>query len=212
QPRGLWDNEVPHTSVEEAAACYQQALSRYPLTETVHLLGHSFGGWVALELAARLEAAGIMPASLVLVDSDAPEPGTREYTDIQALMSLAELFEMRGCSLELTEERLASLTLPRRLEVMLERLVARGILPKQTKVSALAGIYRVFSTNIRTAYRPTALPSTAPVLVMAKEASPELLSDWQAVVPTLRGVCGEGNHIELLTSPCVQALSELLRR
>ncbi|MFP1890397.1 amino acid adenylation domain-containing protein [Lonsdalea quercina] len=212
QPRGLWGSEVPHTSVEAAAACYQQALSRYSLTENVHLLGHSFGGWVALELAARLETAGIVPASLLLVDSDAPEPQTREYTDIQALMSLAELFEMRGCSLELTEERLASLSLTRRLEVMLERLIAQGVLPKQTKVSALAGIYRVFSTNIRTAYRPTALPSMAPVLVMAKEASPKLLSDWQAVVPTLRGVYGEGNHIELLTSPCVQTLSELLRR
>ncbi|WP_094117840.1 non-ribosomal peptide synthetase [Lonsdalea britannica] len=212
QPRGLWGNEVPHSSVESAAACYQQALSRYPLTETVHLLGHSFGGWVALEMAARLESAGTLLTSLVLVDSDAPAPAAREHTDVQALMLLIRLFEMRGSSLGLTEEYLASLTLPRRLEVMLERLIAQEIFPQQTKVEALASIYRVFSTNIRTAYRPTALPSIAPYLVMEKEASPQQLSEWQAVVPTLQGGYGEGNHITLLESPCVQALSEVLRR
>ncbi|MDE2036696.1 MAG: amino acid adenylation domain-containing protein, partial [Pseudomonas sp.] len=46
QPRGLDGEVVPHSQVEAAARCYLQALEQECPSGPVHLVGHSFGGWV----------------------------------------------------------------------------------------------------------------------------------------------------------------------
>lgn len=58
QPRGLDGEAVPHSQVEAAAQCYLAALAHECPRGPVHLVGHSFGGWVALEMALRLQAMG----------------------------------------------------------------------------------------------------------------------------------------------------------
>ncbi len=71
QPRGMEGQLAPHSNVGAAAAAYLKALDATLPEGQVHLIGHSFGGWVALEMASRLQAHGRV-ASLTLVDSEAP--------------------------------------------------------------------------------------------------------------------------------------------
>ncbi|MEE3650353.1 MULTISPECIES: non-ribosomal peptide synthetase [unclassified Brenneria] len=212
QPRGLLGDAVPHAGVEAAAMHYLRALRRHTLEGPVHLLGHSFGGWVALELAVRLEAEGISPASLTLADSDVPEPVAREYTDLQALMALMELFEMQGEALGIMESDLAALTQPQRLAVLHQRLIARGLLPVKAQVGDLANIFRVFATNIRTGFQPAALPTIASHLVLANDSDARRLAGWQALLPQLQHVYSAGNHIRLLKAPYVRLLADTLKR
>jgi pimeloyl-ACP methyl ester carboxylesterase len=58
--------------VQTLADRHEQVLADAGL-HAVHLVGYSFGGLVALELAHRLELAGHPPRSLVILDTMAPE-------------------------------------------------------------------------------------------------------------------------------------------
>ncbi|WP_144395750.1 alpha/beta fold hydrolase, partial [Pseudomonas sp. Kh7] len=75
QARGLAAGEVPHCSVEVAAACHAQAIEALYPEGPLNLVGHSFGGWVAHAMAIRLQAKGREVRSLTLIDSEAPGAG-----------------------------------------------------------------------------------------------------------------------------------------
>jgi thioesterase domain-containing protein len=106
-PRGLAQGQVPHTSVQAAARAHLAALLRQVSSGPIHPLGHSFGGWIAFEMALQLRALGRTPASVTLVDTDPPAgPKAPEYSHLDALLHLIELFELRGPSLALRREDL----------------------------------------------------------------------------------------------------------
>jgi amino acid adenylation domain-containing protein len=65
--------EVPKERVEEIAAAYLEELDARGLTKKpIVLCGYSFGGYVAYELALRLEERGVPPELLVFFDVLAP--------------------------------------------------------------------------------------------------------------------------------------------
>jgi thioesterase domain-containing protein len=82
QPRGLNNGRVPHSTVPAAARAYLRVIDETYPEGPLHLLGHSFGGWVVFEMALRLRAAGRKVASVTLIDAEAPEGDSilgREY-------------------------------------------------------------------------------------------------------------------------------------
>jgi pimeloyl-ACP methyl ester carboxylesterase len=98
----------------------------------VHLLGHLDGGWVALETALRLPAAGSAVASVTLVDSDVP-PGHGdapvENGRGEAFLALLEALE-RGAerSFGFAPTETGALDEPARRELVSERLRRCGYL------------------------------------------------------------------------------------
>jgi pimeloyl-ACP methyl ester carboxylesterase len=62
---------LPYSTVSAAADGYLAALGEIHSKGPVHLLGHSFGGWVAFEMAKQLTKAGRV-ASLTILDSQPP--------------------------------------------------------------------------------------------------------------------------------------------
>ena len=78
-PRPAW-----FRSVNDIAYLYLDLLERLDLRDAL-LVGHSFGGWVALELAVRSEAR---LARLVLIDSLGLKFGGREERDIADIYAL----------------------------------------------------------------------------------------------------------------------------
>ena len=95
QPRGLDGLGVPYSTVPAAArACLNALKRRHPGTP-INLLGHSFGGWVALEMALQLHASGCAVNSLTIIDSKVPGGAQpREYNRAEALMEMVRLFEL----------------------------------------------------------------------------------------------------------------------
>ncbi|WP_029219939.1 alpha/beta fold hydrolase [Xanthomonas cassavae] len=93
QPRGLQGDPLPHGTVESAAAAYAQSMINELPNRPIHLLGHSFGGWGAFDLARQLAAHGRTVASLTLLDSEAPGGdgmAGRSYTAPAVLERLIE--------------------------------------------------------------------------------------------------------------------------
>lgn len=225
QARGLDGALVPHSSVEAAAVMHVRAIREVQPEGPVHLLGHSFGGWVALQIAHELRAARRAVASLTIIDTEAPDSnGTlgREYTASEALMELVGVLELAaGKSLGIDGAARELLDARGSLQLLHEGCVRVGLLPRGSRPDALRGVLRVFSTALRTGYRPQrAYPDPVRlVLVSDPRREPEAercqhdqtLAAWRRWAPKLTSCHGPGNHVAVLKPPHVQALADGLR-
>jgi thioesterase domain-containing protein len=215
QPQGLMGHEVPHSSVEAAARSYVQALLREHPTGPYHLLGHSFGGWIIFEIAAQMRALGRRPASIAMIDTDAPGQPPREYSRIEALLELAGVFELHATSpLNLKPASFEPLNKTAQLKLLQQRLMQAGLLPAGSDVQDLAAIFRVFATNVRTSYRPRALCEQPVDLLWVPEKAeqtPLSAEAWREWAPDLRLHRLAGNHVTLLDPPHVSGLAHALQ-
>ncbi|OPK55965.1 non-ribosomal peptide synthetase, partial [Ralstonia solanacearum] len=219
QPRGVDGWLVPHSTVEAAAAAYVRALDAGQVERGIHLIGHSFGGWVALDMALQLQAAGHTVASLTLLDCQAPgsEAGWlgRTYTATEVLAKFVEALELAlGKPLGVDSAMLSAADEAEQWRLIHAGMVGAGLIPRRSQPGMLRGPIRTFGAALRTPYRPGRL-YTGPVrLVLADDphASREAneraqyltvsrLRDW---APDLVAWRGPGNHFSLLTPPYVQ--------
>jgi arthrofactin-type cyclic lipopeptide synthetase C len=223
QPRGLVDDQVPHSSVVAAANTYVRAITdQYPVGP-LHLLGHSFGGWVVFEMADQLRSIGRVPDSVTMVDSQLPDSETlREYSNIDVILLMVELFEMSaGQSWKITVEDLRPLSTADRLTLLHAHLVESNLMPKSSHPISLTGVFRTFSTHLQTSYKPhhtyehalnlILLPDTRLGEADAQVHLHDIEQQWRLWAPHLEAWRGSGNHITILRSPHVAMLADLLR-
>jgi len=225
QARGLDGELEPHLDVETAARAYVEAIRRVLPHGPFQLLGHSFGGWIAFEMARQLVAAGEDIATLVLLDSRPPSCGDvarRRYTRVEMLSVLIKHFEASsGHSLPIDMQTLGALSNEQQLSRLLEALTATTIMPKTTQLASIAGLVRVFETNLDADYRPDSIYHGNVRLVGAAEAldidaegiapAVELLARWRVCAPASSAWRCSGNHLTMLTAPHVLRLAEWLR-
>ncbi|UVL75985.1 amino acid adenylation domain-containing protein [Pseudomonas putida] len=221
QARGLDAGAVPHSSVEAAADCHVQAIEALYPEGPVNLVGHSFGGWVAHAIAARLEARGRPVRSLTLIDSEAPGAGGtcgQPYTFGEALQRLIDALQLSaGKSLGMDPATFAQATDDEQLQQLHAGMVRNGLLPARSTPRVLDGTVRTFATALRTVYRPTQA-YTGPVgLVLVDDPGLDALGNarehaamregWQQLMPQLAQWQGPGDHFSILKVPDVFSLA-----
>ena len=224
QPRGLDGLYVPHSTVSAAARAYLNALKKCHHDEPVHLFGHSFGGWVAFEMALQLRSSGRDVTSLTIVDSDVPgedKTARREYNRPEALIEMAHLFELASQrSLNVSLSDLEALSPNEQLELLHQRLVKVQLLPPRSRPDALLGPIRVFEAGLRTSYQPGSLYLGRVCLVLVPDMELDdaanekkfidSINGWRRFAPNLVPLRGRGNHITVLKKPFVDVLANWL--
>jgi len=225
EARGLDGLLVPHTTVPAAAKSYVQAINQIHPEGPVHLLGHSFGGWIVLEMAHRLRAAGRTIESLTIIDSEAPDNDdshAREYNRAEALTNLIEVLEqIAGQPLKISQNDLDSRDDTAQRKLLHERLVRVGLISRRSNPDVLSGPVRTFGACLRTHYSPE---KVYPDLVrLALMDDPKLdeetnlrnqersIEAWRRWAPNLSVWRGPGNHFTILKAPHVQALAAWVR-
>ncbi|RSZ60356.1 non-ribosomal peptide synthase/polyketide synthase [Massilia atriviolacea] len=220
QARGHDGSCVPHATVEAAARAYLPEVRAHAGSGPYRLLGHSFGGWIALELARLLVQAGETVAQVVLVDCEPPGP-VRHSDRLQTLTLFIDLLELdRGQALGVDRARLAGLDEAGQLAYLMERLSAAGVLPPRTPVDKLQGLLRVFGSHLNTSYQPAAPYAGSLLLVNADVAetagsarraamsAPEKLARWQHLAERVEVQMLDGsNHMNILKQPFVDLLA-----
>jgi amino acid adenylation domain-containing protein len=224
QPRGYCGLLAPHIDVPAAAQAYVNAIREIAPLGPYRLIGHSFGGWVVLEMAHQLLSMGHEIEFLAVLDSTPPIPGTghrsRHYSRIDALMKLVELYQLTpGSGFKMTYDELASLPADEQMRLLLTRLIDAKLLPPRTAINTLTGIVRVFETNLNTDYAPASPYPGDLYLVSARDGSngqspgnaDEKAGDWRRLAPKTIHRIVPGNHNTLLTPPHVVHLAALLK-
>ncbi|WP_438328584.1 non-ribosomal peptide synthase/polyketide synthase [Burkholderia pseudomallei] len=225
QPRGLCGTMVPYLDVETAARAYLRSIRKAAPRGPYHLVGHSFGGWVAYEIACRLQEQGERVATLMLLDTE--RPGATDIvrgrkTRVDALAKLVELYEMHlGRPLGVSRDDLAALAHDAQIEHLRAALVRAKILPPSVHPNVLLGVVRVLEMNVNTPYRPAGLyAGTMHVVLIANAKADadldawrdEQVEQWRGLADDVRIVRAGGNHMTMLQPPHAASIAALLER
>ncbi|CRY23671.1 non-ribosomal peptide synthetase [Burkholderia pseudomallei] len=225
QPRGLCGTMVPYLDVETAARAYLRSIQKAAPRGPYHLVGHSFGGWVAYEIACRLQEQGERVATLMLLDTE--RPGATDIvrgrkTRVDALAKLVELYEMHlGRPLGVSRDDLAALAHDAQIEHLRAALVRAKILPPSVHPNVLLGVVRVLEMNVNTPYRPAGLyAGTMHVVLIANAKADadldawrdEQAEQWRGLADDVRIVRAGGNHMTMLQPPHAASIAALLER
>lgn len=222
QPCGMDGSRPPHATVEAMAGCCFLALQARHPQGLVHLLGHSFGGWVALELALRLGMAGQPVASLTLVDAQAPPPRAATLTDAQILQEWLDVIELTlEGALGITVAELMAQRPGDRFVPPQGRMAASGLVPGNAPPEVLRGPVRTFVAALRAAYQHSGrFPGTLHlVLTDDPGRSPEenrqdrdrTIQGWRPWAGRIEVLHAPGNPMTLLRPPHVKVLAAWLQ-
>ena len=187
--RGTHTDLTVDRSVEAAATSALAVLRETRPSGPVVLAGHSAGGVIAYEVAQRLRRDG-------------------RQVDVIVFDSLHRRLAR--------QEAMATRTLPERLWARRPSALLRGVRRRADRRAALRGLgaptgtperYRAMYTLGRGAVaRYTPLPATFPVVLYQATGS-SAARVWQRLVPDLRVVDCDGDHLSMLEPPHVERLA-----
>ncbi|MFB1114893.1 amino acid adenylation domain-containing protein [Dickeya dadantii] len=222
-PKGIDGVDVPELSVEAAAARNLAAIRQAGIGEKtpIHLLGHSFGGQVAFDMACRLTAQGGRVASLTLIDSEAPLGSMDTAVTPSLAECLREYVESIGFNLETTLEIDESLYASHDLEQVLaavhQHLHRVGKIPVNSSSRLLQGSWQTFYAARQTHYLPAARYRGQVNLIQVRDPWRDADEDrhrrgedaagWARWVEELETIAGPAQHFTVLKAPHVTELA-----
>ncbi|HET8799245.1 MAG TPA: alpha/beta fold hydrolase, partial [Thermoanaerobaculia bacterium] len=207
QAAGLDGVTAPAGSVEEAARTNIAAMKSVQPAGPYSLIGHSYGGAVAYEMARILLEQGEPVSSLVLLDSVAPaifqqNPAPDEITELmEAGQAVADVY---GETLTIDRQQFGGLPPGERLESLTRLLRERGLEIDSRQFAAFFNVYRANHDCYRK-YVPGTLPRAISVTLyratLGREERRSLAPDygWNALLPSpIRTVDVEADHFTIL--------------
>lgn len=220
QARGLDGNLNPHTTVEAVAALNVRRIATLCPIDAPHLVGHSFGGWIALEIARQMQAKGRKVASITMVDSEPPTGPSppSEHTTLEIFAKLVSLFELSvNRSLKISSNNFKGCGHQERLRLLHQAIVRAGLMSPRSSPISLAGPVKAFSAALRTNYSPIApYPHTARLILLSnphldaranERKHLEMVAAWQRWAPHIATDYSSGNHFTALKKPHVNELA-----
>ncbi|SHM69443.1 amino acid adenylation domain-containing protein [Duganella sacchari] len=205
------------STVQAAARHYVEAIRTVQPAGPYYLAGHSFGGWIALEVARQLIQAAQVVAPVVVIDSEAPRAqGHRARSE--AMAEYIYLVELAGdTSLGISDGDLARRDEAGQIRLVFERMKKAGLLPVKARITALQTVIETFLRQCTIGYLHEQ-PFGGSLLLLL--ATPEQggnavdLSAWRRAEPGLRVVKIDGSdHLSILKAPYAGlAAKEILKQ
>jgi thioesterase domain-containing protein len=225
QPRGLDCSDVPHTTVTAAADYYSREIDRLYPGGDIHLLGHSYGGWVVFEIANQLREFSRSVLSLTIIDSTAPSSKNsqpKEYSTSEVVMCLVGVFEQiaeRPLNIHMSD--LIFKDESEQLALLHGSLVRQTLLPRTSTPDALHGMMRTFASCVRSHYVPSTQYLGNVLLLLASDPlldttdnqlrMRQCAEEWRIWAPNLSFKECAGNHMTALKRPHVKAIADCLQ-
>ncbi len=175
---GMEVNQPIFTQLPEMAAYYLDVIKSRQKTGPYRLLGYSFGGLVAYEIARLLEIKGEKIEFIGLLDTAHPaltEVNAAKTDDAELLVSLFP-------DLGYTAEQLRLLSPAEQLQKVFAKAKEAGLVPRAMDDKAIERYFTVCRSNLKMSYQPE--PVRTPVcLIRAKDGSRRITDDdflgWQ---------------------------------
>jgi amino acid adenylation domain-containing protein len=222
QARGLVAGETPLTSMDEMAELSLAALLAAVPAGPYYLLGWSFGGLLAYEIACRLAAAGHEVALLAILDTGPHDPTVSGASADRPLYDEAHLlagaFE---AVLPITADEIRAMPEGERLPLLFARAGATGKLPPGLDQAHAQRELATFQANqlIARTYRPGPYPGRVTLIRTPEPAEPpagrprrDRTLGWDRLAADVEVHEVPGTHEELIDPPWVEGLADCLRR
>lgn len=205
---GLAPNEPMAESVEQMAAAYLAEMRQVQPEGPYHLIGWSFGGVVAYEMAHRLEQAGQAIGLLAFMDT--PTPYGRDEPDL----TFDEVMRILAADLE-TIERKFELPGKRRVSdrtVTIEQVIATaqrmGVAPPEYSVPEATRKIAVYANCVHLFRRYDPPSSQVPILLFRATRQKGLEYRWRdytrGAISTRNVRC---NHVQMGFEPFTHTLA-----
>ncbi|WP_284285308.1 thioesterase domain-containing protein, partial [Marinibactrum halimedae] len=159
QAAGLDGKATPFSSVEETAHANIQAMRSVQSSGPYRLMGHSYGGVVAFEMARILIQEGQQIESLTLLDSFVPSvlEGLQRTDETTMLIDVCHaLAELYGVTLTLDMDQLHQVSQENMSGYVSEYFDGLGIAISKEQFSTFFRVYQASLENYR-AYNPSVL-------------------------------------------------------
>ena len=217
QAEGLEDGQTPCADVAEMARTYIEAMQAVQPHGPYQLAGWSFGGLVAAEMAAQLQARRESVSFLGMLDAIAPQV-IRDLTpepedDAQFF---ADYFAASDVALDL--DHLRRFDAQAQLDHVVEQGRQLGVFPADVDVEQTRRLVRTYRSNMAAAMRHHPKPLSAAItLFQATERRPEdpaLPADhgWRACTTgPVEVVVVPGQHHTMVSRPHVEVLAQRLK-
>lgn len=232
QPPGLDGITPVFESVESLAKHYIESIKKVYPFGPYRLIGHSFGGLVAFEIARHLERSGDIVGDVIILDTAAPhwfEPTGLDWSNAKWLAQVSSIANHQyGVELGLTQADFESIdNKDSQLGLLLNRLIQQGIFPEGAQLEQLRGFMQVYQSNLQMDYNPEDQPNNLNVVVIrSTELQPDQLTDKKAIQIREERDLGwgkwlknepqvfdsPGDHLTMLNSQNVTALATTIHK
>jgi thioesterase domain-containing protein/acyl carrier protein len=235
QPVGLDGKSEPLTRIEDMASYNLAAIQAVQPQGPFLLGGHSFGAYVAFEMAQQLQKQGHEVALLAILDTAAPVLGTQplglDWDDARWLHFFAGVVEnISGKHLEVSYDALQQLGPDEQLHYVIDRMSRVDLLPPGVGTTQIRGFVQVSKANLQARYMPQEVHPTRIILFRASEPPSEHALQETALRDEIAEVLRDpvwgwrfyaagpvelhivpGEHESLVAEPHVRVLAERLR-
>lgn len=207
---GMESDQAIMTELPEMAAYYLGFIKSIQKQGGYRLLGYSFGGLLAYEVARQLESMGDTVDFVGLLDTAHPEltaQGAAKTDDAELLVSLFP-------GLGYTAELLRALPKSEQLTQVFNRAKQAGLVPRAMDDEAIERYFNVCRSNLRMTYQPQKI--NAPItLIRAQEGSQRITTDdylaWRQVPGlnmTLHWLSGQ--HENMMEQPHAGKIAQVI--
>ena len=222
QSRALAREEPEHASVSEMAEHYARIIAQQQPRGAVHLLGFSFGGFVAMEIAHVLEKFGRSVAQVGLIDADLRWIGEGCMKQEFLRRHIAEMYgtfsrelgllkplqsrELAAFATEL-EGEINRATPQTRIDNVLRMFSARGYVSSGLPVNVMRQYLSLFlsHTDLLGGFTPPVV--SAPIFVWSGTETQGEGHHWRrCTTGTFSESVIDGSHYDLMLPPLVNSL------
>ncbi|NET43198.1 MAG: SDR family NAD(P)-dependent oxidoreductase, partial [Okeania sp. SIO2B3] len=220
QALGLEKGQEPLTQVEDMATLYLSAIRQVQQNGPYILLGWSFGGYVALQMADELITQGEQVAFLGLLDTYVPS----ELPDEQVLMERGEIVvPLFGGTISIPAKEFQQLTSNEQALFVMKQAQQAKLLPPDFEVDDIQRLLELLRLNLKAMGGYSPPPYPGPITLFRAEKGSLGLSQevFAAMEPTLgwaKTIVGKvevetvpGYHEYMVYNPNVTTLAQKLQ-
>jgi len=207
QSVGFDGQELPLTSLHQTAAINVAAMRKIQAKGPYRLLGHSYGGVVAYEMARVLLEQGEELEYIALLDSIAPLTWQQQASNSE-LATLIDICAIVGSlydvELIVDVEQLQSMSIEERIAHIASKLIEHGL---DITVEQFSTFYKVFNANEQSYrdYKPERLIKNIPSMLFRAENREQSISNlpndygWKELLSdSLKVINVKGDHFSML--------------
>ncbi|BBM85844.1 non-ribosomal peptide synthetase [Candidatus Uabimicrobium amorphum] len=201
-------------TLEEIARFYIAQVKKIQPQGPYIIVGHSFGGKIAFEVARQLHVEGEKIHKLIIIDTTPTINLSKQVSEEQIFDEVAQLFaKVYNRSIVLHKEQLQNVSFAKKIEKLQQCLVVSGLLPKGDYHAYLENFTQVYKVQRQICYSPEKKKYSIPtVLYLSKNSKPQKNNfwGWQEYLHEIELMWIESDHYSMVTPPYNEAIIQHL--